>query len=145
MAAPPFRAPGRFGLVPTAFAALAAAASLSACAPSANRGPSAVADGVKFDYALAQPAAAGAPHTYRLSVKIADAATGSAIDDANVAVNVYGPGYDGSDLVNLKRDGEAYAGEVVMPKAAAYRLTFQVNRKAPAASAVAVFETQPPA
>jgi hypothetical protein len=136
-------ASSRFPLAP--FALAAAAAALAACAPSANPGHSTVADGVKFDYALAQPATASAPHTYRLSVKIADAATGSKIDDANVAVDVYGPGYDGSDLVNLKRDGEAYAGEVVMPKPAPYRLTFQVNRKAPAASAVAVFETQPPA
>ena len=125
--------------------ALAAPAALLACAPGAHPGKSAVADGVKFDYALAQPASAATPHTYRLRVTLADAATGSAIDDANVAVGVYGPGYDGSDLVNLKRDGEAYAGEVVLPKAAAYRLTFQVNRKAPAASAVAVFETEPPA
>jgi hypothetical protein len=122
-----------------------AAAALAGCAPGANPGHSAVADGVRFDYALAPAASASAPHTYRLSVKISDAATGSRIDDANVAVGVFGPGYDGSDLVNLKRTGEAYAGEVVMPKAAAYRLTFQVNRRPPAASAVAVFQTAPPA
>jgi hypothetical protein len=126
-------------------AGLCATAALAACAPSANPGHAAVADGVKFDYALDQPASAAAPHTYRLSLKLADAATGSAIDNANVAVGVYGPGYDGSDLVNLKRAGEAYDGEVVLPKAGAYRLTFQVNRKAPAKSVVAIFEAHPPA
>jgi hypothetical protein len=135
-------APRRFAPFTLAFAA---AAALAACGPSAHPGRSATADGVKFDYALVRPNDAAAPHTYRLRVTIADAASGTRIDDANVAVGVYGPGYDGSDLVNLKRDGEAYAGEVVMPQPAAYRLTFQVNRKAPAASAVAVFETQPPA
>jgi hypothetical protein len=132
----------RLGL---AAGALAAVAALAACAPGANSGRSAVADGVKFEYALAPPASAATPHTYRLSLKISDAGTGSSIDNANVAVGVFGPGYDGSDLVNLKRDGEAYAGEVVLPKSDAYRLTFQVNRKPPAASAVAVFETKAPA
>jgi hypothetical protein len=130
----------------TAVAAIAlGAAALTACAPGANTGRSGTADGVTFDYALAPATSATAPHTYRLSVRIADAASGAKIDDANVAVGVFGPGYDGSDLISLKRDGEAYAGEVVMPKPAAYRLTFQVNRKAPAASAVAIFETKPPA
>jgi hypothetical protein len=132
----------RLGLAATA---LVAAAALAGCAPSANPGHATVADGVKFDYALGQPASAATPHTYRLSLKLADAATGSAIDDANVAVGVYGPGYDGGDLVNLKRAEGAYGGEVVLPKAGAYRLTFQVNRKAPAKSAVAIFETHPPA
>jgi hypothetical protein len=126
-------------------AGLCVATALAACAPSANPGHAAVADGVRFDYALGQPASAAAPHTYRLSLKLADAATGSKIDDANVAVGVFGPGYDGGDLVNLKRAGEAYDGDVVLPQAAAYRLTFQVNRKAPAKSVVAIFETRPPA
>ena len=118
---------------------------LVGCAPAANPGHSAVADGVRFDYALAQPVSASAPHTYRLSVKLSDAATGSKIDDASVAVGVFGPGYDGSDLVNLKHAGEGFVGEVVMPKAAPYRLTVQVSRKPPAGSAMTIFETAPPA
>src|SRR5581483_11909346 len=113
-------------------AAVAAAVALAACAPTANLGRSAVTDGVKFDYALGAPDSAAAPHTYHLRLNLSDAATGSRIDNANVAVGVFGPGYDGSDLVNLKRSGGVYTGDIVMPKkAASYRLTFQVNRKAP--------------
>lgn len=129
------------GLASMGFAAIAV---LASCAPSVNRGHSAVADGVRFDYAIGRPASGSAPHTYRMSLTISDAATGSKIDNANVAADVFGPGYDSSDLVNLKRDGEVYAGDVIMPKAAAYRLTFRVNRKSPAPSALATFEAQPP-
>ena len=128
-----------------AAAALFAVAALGACAPSANPGHAAVADGVRFDYALGPPASAARPHTFRINLNLSDPATGTKIDDANVAVSVFGPGYDASDLVNLRREGGGYAGDVVMPKRAAYRLTFQVNRKLPASSAVAIFETQPPA
>jgi hypothetical protein len=128
-----------------AFASAAiAATALAGCGSGANAGHAAVADGVKFDYALAGPASAAAPHTYRLSLKLAEATSGASIGDANVAVGVFDPGYDGSDLINLKRDGDGYAADVVMPSPAVYRMTFQVNRKPPAASAVAVFETKPP-
>ena len=130
------------------FALAAAAVLATACGSGPNPGHSAVADGVKFDYALAPAAAANSPHAYRLTLNLADAATGAAIDDANVAVNVFGPGYDGSELVNLSKGAAAaggYGGDVLMPQAGAYRLTFQVNRKPPAASAVAVFEARPPA
>ena len=119
-----------------------AASGLTACSGASNTGHTTVADGVRFEYGLAPTAK---PHTFRVNLTLADAKSGAAINDANVAISVYGPGYDGGDLVNLKR-GETggYGGEVVMPKAASYNLTFQVNRTT-APSAMAVFAALPPA
>jgi hypothetical protein len=128
-------------------AVVAAAAALMAagCAPGPTPGRSAVADGVRFDYALGPQTSAG---TYRLTLALADAKTGVAIDDANVAVDIYGPGIDGgSTLVNLtKAEGppSGYVAEAPLPQAASYRLTFQVNRRM-APGAQAVFTTTRPA
>lgn len=126
----------RSALVSLAFILAAA----GACAPQPNAGRMAVVDDVRFDYVL-QPA--GAPHAYQVNLNLSDPKTGAPIRKANVAVNVFGPGYSG-DLVNLKRNaGGGYDGQVTLPQAASYKLTFQVNR-APAPSAEAVFAVTPP-
>jgi hypothetical protein len=130
-------------------AGLVAAAALSAvlvaaCAAAPNAGRTAVADGVRFDYALAPKAGAGA---YHLTLALADAKTGAAVSDANVAVDVYGPGVESGTLINLTKDAgatPAYGADVALPQAASYRLTFQVNRPS-APSAQAVFSAQRPA
>ncbi len=128
-----------------AAAALSALIAVGCAAPPAT-GRTAVADGVKFNYALAP---AGVPGTYHLTLALADAKTGAAINDANVAVDLYGPGIvGGSTLVNLARstDGPAaYGADVALPQVASYRLTFQVNRPAPAPSAEVVFSAARPA
>ncbi|MBS0334612.1 MAG: hypothetical protein JSS35_17725 [Proteobacteria bacterium] len=125
----------------TSLAALAAAGLLSACTAAPNTGTMAVSDGLRFDYRLS---AGGAAHSYRIAMTLADAKSGAPVRDANVAVVVSGPGYSGDDLVNLRRaEGGGYGGEVVLPKPAQYRLTFQVNR-ATAPSAQAVFTAWPP-
>src|SRR4051812_19006589 len=90
--------------------AAAMAALMASCAPGPTAGRSAVADGVRFDYALGPKTPAG---TYPLTLALADAKTGAAIDDANVAVNLYGPGIDGADaLVNLTKAAGPPAGYV---------------------------------
>lgn len=126
-------------------AALAAAMSLPACAPSANTGRSAVSDGVKFEYTLAPASGSQAAHTYHIRVALTDAATGARIPGATVALNLFGPGYPGGTSVNLGEEPNGgYSGDVSLPNAATYNLTFQANRKAPAPSAQAVFETARP-
>lgn len=128
-------------------APLLAAAALAACAPGANTGRSAVADEVRFDYSLSPTAK---PHDYRLALKLAEAKSGAAIGNANVALSLFGPGYPGGTLINLHREADAGAGAVVyaanvdLPQAETYQLTFQVNRPAPAQSAQAVFQAAPP-
>ncbi|MGZ3375615.1 MAG: hypothetical protein ACXU8S_03365 [Phenylobacterium sp.] len=130
--------------------AAALAATLAACAPGANTGRTAVSDEVKFDYTLSPTAK---PHDYRLALKLADAKSGAAIQDANVALSLFGPGYPGGTLINLHREpgGDAagggamvYAADVGLPQAANYQLTFQVNRPPPAKSAEAIFQSAPP-
>ena len=125
---------------------LIAALALAACAPSANTGRSAVADGVKFEYALT-PAPDGAPaHTYHVQLALSDPQSGARIPGATVALNLFGPGFPGGTLVSLPEGAAGgYAGEIALPEAANYRLTFQANRKAPAPSAVAIFTTDRPA
>ncbi|MBS0362328.1 MAG: hypothetical protein JSR98_13195 [Proteobacteria bacterium] len=119
---------------------------VSGCAPAAITARSAQSDGVTFAYNLS-PAAA--PHHYQVSLALQDAHSGKAIDDAGVAVGLHGPGITEDNLVNLRHDQRAgapvYVGDVALPEAATYRLTFQVNRKAPAASAQATFATARPA
>jgi hypothetical protein len=134
---------------PALAAAALAAALLAGCAPGPATGRSAVADGVKFDYALAPRSVAegGGAGAYHLTLALADAKTGARINDANVAVNLYGPGIDGETLVNLAKDAGGpggYGADVALPQAASYRLTFQVNRPQ-APSAQAVFTAQRPA
>jgi hypothetical protein len=125
-------------------AASAAMLLLAGCAPGAITAHTAVSDGVKFDYALTAAPAGGAG-AYRVTLNLADAKTGAVIKDADVAVDVTGPGIDGDALVNLKTDAASpYGGEVALPQAASYRLTFQVNRHT-APGAQAVFTTARPA
>ena len=128
---------------------------LAACAPGPTTGSSAVADGVKFNYALAPTEK---PGTYHLTLALADAANGTPITNANVALDLFGPGYPGGTLINLKRgvgaDGAAaapgaappptYGVDVALPEAASYRMTFKVNRAA-AGSAEAAFTAHRPA
>ena len=60
-------------------------------------------------------------------------------------MNVFGPGFDGGTSVNLVEGTVgSYSGDITLPKAAAYNLTFQANRKAPAPSAQAVFSVTRP-
>lgn len=117
----------------------------AACAPAAYTGPSAEADGVGFSYRLAPGAA---PGSYRVRLTLKDAKSGAPIPNAAVALKVYGPGIDGDGLVNLKHDPAsatpAYVADVRLAQAASYRLTFQVNRPAPATSAQATFTTNSP-
>ena len=132
----------------TLAAALAAtlAGALIGCAPAAITAHSAKSDGVMFAYNLTPTPVA---HRYKLQLDLKDAASGKAIDDAGVALDLVGPGLTEDGLVNLHRDPGAssptYFGAVDLPEAATYRLTFQVNRRAPAASAQAVFSTPRPA
>jgi hypothetical protein len=136
-------------VLPAKTLSLLAALALAACAPSANTGRSAVADGVKFEYGLTPIATATAAHTYRLSLTLSDAQTGARIPDATVALDLFGPGYPGGTTVSLEpaslSQGAGYGADVRLPQAANYRLTFQANRKAPAPSAVAIFTTDRPA
>jgi len=124
-------------------AALAAAMATAACAPAAVTGRSAVADGVKFEYGLKAVADAKAAHTYHVDLTLTDAKTGAQVPHATVALNLFGPGEPGA-LVNLtEASAGAYAGEISLPQAGAYNLTFQVNR-APAASAQVLFAAERP-
>lgn len=124
----------------------AAGLALMACTPAAHTGPSAEADGVGFSYRLAE---GSAPGRYQVLLTLKDAKSGKPIPDAAVALKIYGPGIDGDGLVNLKHDvadsAPVYMADVRLPQAASYRLTFQVNRRAPAASAQATFTTNPKA
>ena len=127
---------------------LLAALALAACAPQANTGRSAVADGVKFEYALAPGAKANGAGAYHLTLALSDAKTGARIPDATVALDLFGPGYPGGTQVSLEPaslpQGPGYGADISLPQAASYRLTFQANRKAPAPSAVAIFTTDRP-
>ena len=124
---------------------LIAALALAACAPSANTGRSAIADGVKFEYALTAAPPGAAAHTYHVQLALSDPQSGARIPGATVALNLFGPGFDGGTLVNLPEGPGGYAGDIALPEAASYRLTFQANRKAPAPSAVAIFTMDRPA
>lgn len=134
----------RIGAAP--FLTLALAATLAGCAPAAITARSAKSDGVDFAYNLSPTADA---HHYKVELALKDAASAKPIDDAGVALDVYGPGVTGDSLINLHRDPSApsptYVAAIDLPQAATYRLTFQVNRRAPAQSAQAVFSTPRPA
>ncbi len=118
---------------------------LSSCAPAANTGPTAVADGVRFDYALAS---AGASDLFHVTLTLADAKSGAQITDATVAMNLFGPGYPGGTLVSLNKVTGAhvtYVADVALRQSADYQLTFQVNRPPPADSAQVAFTATRPA
>jgi hypothetical protein len=124
-------------------AARAAALGTAACAPAAGTRRAAVADGVKFEYGLKPVADAKAAHTYHVDLTLTDAETGAQVPHATVALNLFGPGEPGA-LVNLtEASAGAYGGEVSLPQAATYNLTFQVNR-APAPSAQVLFAAERP-
>lgn len=127
-------------------AALAVTAALAGCAPTAITGRTAKSDGVMFAYSLS-PAAA--PHHYSVALALQDTASGEAIDNAGVALTLFGPGVAEDNLVNLHRDARiqspTYVADIDLPRAATYQLTFQVNRPAPASSAQATFSTARPA
>jgi hypothetical protein len=137
----------RIGMTAGLAGAMALGLLASACAPEPTVGRTAVSDGVKFDYVLAPAAAGSAPGAYHLTLALADAKSGAAISDATVAVSLYGPGIEAeSNLVNLTHEAAgatSYAADVALPKAASYRLTFQVNRPL-APGAQAVFSTARP-
>ena len=126
-------------------AALMLAAASPGCAPSASAGHTAASDGVKFDYAMTPVADPKSAHGSHVVLDLSDAGTGAKIPGATVAVNVFGPGFDGGTSVNLVEGTVgSYSGDITLPKAAAYNLTFQANRKAPAPSAQAVFSVTRP-
>lgn len=128
------------------FALALVALGAAGCAPAAITARTAQSDGVMFVYSLSP---ATTPHHYQVAVALQDTHSGEAIEDAGVALGLYGPGVPGDELINLRHDRRSgapvYVGDVTLPQAANYRLTFQVNRPAPAVSAQAVFSTPRPA
>ncbi len=131
--------------ITSSFSAIALAVGLASCAQTTFSGHTAKSDGVMFAYNLTPTAT---PHHYDVALELQDAATGQAIDDAGVALNMFGPGMSGDGLVSMHRNAQShtptYVANIDLPTAATYTLTFQVNRRAPAPSAQATFSTARP-
>ena len=126
---------------------LMAAIGLSGCEPRASEGQSQVVDGLRFEYGaasgetvLAHPpdhsersmhdGVPTAAHTYHFVLAVFDAKTGARINDANVSLELSGPGHPGyvvMPLVPMPPSGAVtYGGYMSLPSASKYRLTFDV-------------------
>lgn len=120
---------------------------LAACQPRASEASSQVVDGLKFDYGVVPSEVAQAhapdhpeatmhqgplPSGYHVTLAVFDAKTSARIDDAQVQLDLSGPGHPGHvtmplDIMTIN-GAPTYGGYVALPSAAKYRLTFEVRR-----------------
>jgi hypothetical protein len=126
-----------------------AGATLSACAPRASEGQSQVVEGLKLDYGLvADQVVAGHPadhpettmhggaptdpHSYHVVLSVADARSGQRVTDAEVSMDLSGPGHPGvntSPMDPMTVNGQqTYGHYVVLPSEGPYQLKFEVRR-----------------
>jgi hypothetical protein len=146
-------------------AAVLAGAVLSACGPRASAGQSQVVEGLKLDYEIvaAQEVAAhstdraettmhgGVPTDprYHVVLSVADARSGQRITDAQVSMEVFGPGHPGvntSRMDPMTLNGQQTYGQyVVLPLEGTYQLKFEVRRPGQNRSMAARFVLRRPA
>jgi hypothetical protein len=123
------------------------ATTLTACQPRASDAPTQVVDGLRFDYGVAPSAVVKMhpldhpeatmhqgplPGGYHIALAVSDAKSGARIDDAHVQLDLSGPGHPGHvtmplDLMTIN-GAATYGGDVALPSAAKYQLTFDVSR-----------------
>jgi hypothetical protein len=128
--------------------AAAFALMVGACQPHASEGPSQVVEGLKLEYGIV-PSRTGQQHpaghaetlmhggplqnSYHITLAVFDAKTRARIDDADVTVQLSGPGHPGYVSVPLERmtiaGNTTYGGYLSLPKPARYQLTFEVARR----------------
>lgn len=120
---------------------------LAGCQPRASEAQSQTVDGLKFDYGVVPSEVAKehpSDHTeatmhqspsadsYHVTLAVVDAQTGARIDDARVQLDLSGPGHPGLSAMPLDvmtiNGAPTYGGYVTLPRAAKYRLTFEVRR-----------------
>lgn len=133
----------------------AGALALAACQPRPVEGASQVVDGLKVEYGviegataaqahpgahraigLTAPSATPRPpppkHAYHVTLAAFDAKTGARVDDAEVMLNIQGPGHPGHGSMRLDpmtiAGTSTYGGYVVLPQPGRYRLTFHIAR-----------------
>jgi hypothetical protein len=130
-------------------AAVVVSAALSACAPRASEGQSQVVEGLKLDYGLVADQTVadhptdhpettmhgGAPkdsHGYHVVLSVADAHSGQRVTDAEVSMDLSGPGHPGvntSPMDPMTVNGQqTYGHYVVLPSDGPYQLKFEVRR-----------------
>jgi uncharacterized protein involved in high-affinity Fe2+ transport len=124
-------------------AAVLAGAALSACAPRASEGQSQVVEGLKLDYEIvaAHPTDhaettmhGGVPSDprYHVVLRVADAGSGQRVTDAQVSMEVFGPGHPGVNTSRMDpmtvNGQQTYGQYVVLPLEGTYQLKFEVRR-----------------
>ena len=142
----------RFVRTAVAASGLMVAIALYGCDRPASEGQSQVVDGLRFDYGvvrsetvLAHPSdhperimhqgVPTAPDTYHFVLAVFDAKTGVRIKDADVSLELSGPGH-GPGRVVMPLEAMAgvgdvtYGGYISLPESAKYRLTFDVAHAA---------------
>jgi hypothetical protein len=129
-----------------AIASVIGVAALSGCGRSPSEGQSQVVDGLRFDYGVVREESVrehpsnhperamhqGPPvaqHSYHVVLALFDAKTGARVEDADVSLELSGPGHGvGRVIIPLEpmRDAAVmtYGGYVSLPASAKYRLTF---------------------
>lgn len=134
-------------LLPQAAAISIAAIALSSCERPASEASSQVVDGLRFDYGVVQGEVVNehpsdhpertmhqgppaAPDSYHIVLALFDAKSGARIKDADVTLELSGPGH-GVGRVTMPLEPMAqvadvtYGGYVSLPASAKYRLTFE--------------------
>jgi hypothetical protein len=129
-----------------AASSLLIAMALLGCGRAPSAGQSQVVDGLRFDYGVVQSETVAehpsdhleramhqgppaAPDSYHVVLALFDAKTGARIQDAEVSLELSGPGHGVGRVVMplapMKPVGDmSYGGYVSLPQSAKYRLTF---------------------